>query len=876
MIEFQTEKHEDREIFAELNALLSAWFKWKFEKFSEPQKYAILNIHRHENTLVSAPTGSGKTLSAFAGILSELLNLDEAGQLEEKVYCIYVSPLKALNNDIEKNLREPLNDLEKAAKKLNKKIGIRVAVRTGDTTASEKQSMLRKPPHILITTPESLAIVLNAPKFREKLREIQFVIVDEIHSLASNKRGTHFSLTLERLERLSPGFTRIGLSATVSPLEEVAKYLAGLNGKDFRNCKIVDVSALKSLDLQVISPINNFINTTSKEIFSSMYAKLHELIQKHTTTLIFTNTRSATERVVHNLKDIYPKFYGANIGAHHSSLSKEHRLNIENRLKEGELKVVVSSTSLELGIDIGFIDLVVLLSSPKGVARALQRVGRSGHKLHDIVKGRLVVIDRDDLIECSVLLKDAIEKKIDKLQIPENALDVLAQHIYGAAIAEVIHIDELWKMIRNSYCYRNLERIDFNEVISYLAGEFYELENRHVYAKIWLDEETGNIGKKGKLARVIYMNNIGTIPEESMIKVKIQDQVIGVIDEMFAEYLKKGDVFVLGGNTYEFKHSRGMTIQVNAAYQRPPTVPSWFSQMLPLSFDLAIEIGKFRELMEEKFNLNKSKKEIAEFIHAYLYVDKNAANAIYEYFKEQYLYSVIPHNRKIVVETYRERDTFNHIFHSLYGRRVNDALSRAFGFVLGKIIHKDIEIVLNDNGFILKSSERLPIERAAKAINSRDLKYILERAIDDSEILKRRFRHCASRALMILRSYKGRTKTVGKQQMSARLLLSAVRRISENFPILKETKREILEDVMDIQNTEEIIKLIEKGKIQLIEINVNSPSPFAFNLFLQGYADILKVEERIEFIKRMHEKVMQKIEGKNFKEKPLLEEVLKF
>jgi len=515
-IEFQKEKHSDEEIFKALNPLLSSWFKETFGSFTEPQRFGLLNIHYKKNTLISAPTGTGKTLAAFAGILSELLNLSEAKQLEERIYCVYVSPLRALNNDIQRNLLEPLNEIKK---KIN--INIRIAIRTSDTTLSERQKQLRKPPHILITTPESLAILLSSPKFIENLKKTEWLIVDEIHALADNKRGAHLSLSMERLQKLNPKLCRIGLSATIAPLEEIAKFLVGLEKGKERDCKIVDVRFIKSLDLKVISPLNDLINTTQKEMQDALYEKLDELIQKHKTTLVFTNTRSGTERVVNHLKEKFPKNYGGNIGAHHSSLSRSKRLNIEERLKQGKLKVVVSSTSLELGIDIGFIDLVILLGSPKSISRALQRIGRSGHKLHDTIKGRIIVLDRDDLIECSVLLKNAKENSLDKINIIENALDVLAQQIYGITINEKIHEKELFELIKQSYCYRNLTYNEFESVIDYLSGEHLELERRNVYAKIWHDKETGFIGRRGKLARLIYMTNIGTIPDEAKIEVKI-------------------------------------------------------------------------------------------------------------------------------------------------------------------------------------------------------------------------------------------------------------------------------------------------------------------------------------------------------------------
>ncbi|MCG2718708.1 MAG: hypothetical protein L6408_07740, partial [Nanoarchaeota archaeon] len=555
-----------------------------------------------------------------------------------------------------------------------------------------------------------------------------------------------------------------------------------------------------------------------------------------------------------------------NVGAHHGSLSKELRFNIEERLRKGELKVVVSSTSLELGIDIGFIDLVILLGSPKSVARALQRVGRSGHQLHSVTKGRLIVLDRDDLVECSVLLKSAVEKKIDKIHIPKNALDVLAQHIYGIAIADRIHIDELLKLVRQSYCYNSLDRKAFQDVLDYLTGKFISLEDRNVYAKIWHDEETGMIGKRGKLARLIYMTNIGTIPDEAQVQIKVGAQLVGTIDEGFLERLRPGDVFVLGGQVYQFKFSRGMVAQVTASPDRPPTVPSWFSEQLPLSFDLAIEIGKFRKLMSEKFCANKGKQEIINFINDYLYVDKKAGESIYNYFFEQFNYAKIPSNTLILIEQYKSNKTNYAIFHTLFGRRVNDCLSRSIAFAISRSQHKDVEIGITDNGFYVASDKRVDARKALELLKSDDIEKVLNLAIDKSEVLKRRFRHCATRALMILRRYKGREKRVGRQQVSSMLLMSAVKRISIDFPILKEARREVLEDLMDIENTKKVLQGIEKKLIKVEEIISDMPSPFAFNLVIMGYTDIMKIDDKIEFLRRMHQNIVARVYLKKGKE----------
>ena len=856
MIEFIKKPNTDEEIFNVLNPIVKKWFKGKFGTFCLPQKYGIMSIHSRQNTLISAPTGSGKTLTAFLSILNELIDSSEKKILENKIYCIYVSPLKALNYDLEHNLLEPLKEMEEIA---GHSFGIRIAVRTGDTTAYEKSKMLKNPPHILITTPESLGIILSSIRFIEHLKNVDWVIVDEVHALAENKRGVHLSISLERLQRLSSYITRVGLSATIAPIEEIASYLAGFENSKSRVCKVVDVMFIKKMDLKVLCPIPNLIEASHEEMHEAMYNLIDDLIQKHRTTLIFTNTRSATERVVDHLKDKFPKNYTENIGAHHGSLSKTLRRSLENRLRQGKLKVVVSSTSLELGIDIGYIDLVILLGSPKSVARAIQRIGRSGHKLSDISKGRIIVLDRDDMVECAVLLKSAIEKKIDRIHLPKNCLDVLAQQILGIAISENILVKEVFELVKRSYCFKELKYEDFKEIIEYLSGKYISLEDRHVYAKIWYDEETGMIGRKGKMTRVIYMTNIGTIPDETFVTVKIGEQTIGKLDEAFLERLHRGDVFVLGGDKYEFLYSKGTVAYVNASVHRPPTIPSWFSEMLPLSFDLANEISHFRYLMEEKLRLGKTKEDIVDFINTYLYVDMNTANSIYEYFREQFLYASIPTEKKIVIETYVSEGKKYFIFHALFGRRVNDALSRALAYIISRSEHHDIEVGINDNGFYFASQKKMDVKKALKLLKAEKLDLLLNMAIEHTEVLKRRFRHCATRALMILRNYKGHQKRVGRQQVSSMILMTAVKRISNEFPILKEARREVLEDLMDIDNAKLVLKKIESKNMSITHISTTIPSPFAFSLILQGYVDLLKMGDKVEFIRRMHQMVLAKI-----------------
>ena len=863
MIKIVKEPYEETQIKAVLHPLINKWFFKKFKKFSLPQLYGVMEIHQRRNVLISAPTGATKTLTGFLSILNELVDSAKKGILEDKVYAIYISPLKALNYDIEYNLKRPLEEMEE----LNgEPLGIRLGVRTGDTTPYQKQKMLKNTPHILITTPESLAIMINSPKFKEKLTDVQWVIIDEIHALADNKRGVHLSLTMERLQRVSPGLCRVGLSATVAPLDEMARFLVGYTAEKERDCNLVDVQFIKEMDLQVLSPVKSLVETDYMMKHQKMYDLIDRLVKQHKTTLIFTNTRAATERVVHNLKEMFPTHFNAeNIAAHHGSLGKEARFKTEQDLRDGTLKVVVSSTSLELGIDIGYVDLVICLGSPKSVARFLQRAGRAGHQLHSTVKARIIVMDRDDLVECSLLLKSAIEKRIDRIHFPRAALDVLAQHIYGIAINGVINVHELFYLIKNSYCYRNLQWDEFSDLIKYLSGHYAALEDRHVYARIWYDQETGNIGKRGKMARIIYMTNIGTIPEESYVTVKIGPQIVGTIDESFLERLRPGDVFVLGGSVYMFRFSRGMVAQVSSSVNRPPTVPSWSSEQLPLSFDLAMAINKFRNLMQDQLASKSKKIEVMAFIKKYLYIDDKAANSIYTYFKEQFDYAVIPSDKQILIESFSDRGMNYVIFNTLFGRRVNDCLSRALAFIIGRSQHRDVEIGVTDNGFYLAGNKSFNALRAFELLKQEKFRDILEQAIDRSEVLQRRFRHCAARSLMMLRSYMGKKKSVGRMQVNSRILYCAVQKIGKNFPILKEARREVLEDLMDYANAQLIVDEIVKVRINVKEKNGEIPSPFAFNLVVAGYSDVIKIEDKQEFLRRMHQQVVAKISLKDGK-----------
>ena len=607
MIDRVTKRATRKEVMEMMDPLIAEWFESKFTDLTEPQSYAVPVIHQRKNILVSSPTGSGKTLTAFLSIINELFKYSKEGKLEDRIYAVYISPLKALANDINKNLETPLREMhELATAKGYDWPRIRVGVRSGDTSQAERQKQLRSPPHIFITTPESLAMVLAAPKFREKFMDVEYVVIDEIHEVCDSKRGVHLSLTLERLQELcKKQFTRIGLSATLAPIEGIASYLVGYHKGEMRDVNILEVKTRRNLDLQVICPTEDITTLPYEIVNSKMYDTLKEMIDAHQTTLVFTNTRSGTESVVYKLKERGLE----SIEAHHGSLSKETRLDVESRLKEGKLKCVVSSTSLELGIDIGSVDLVVQIGSPKSVAKGLQRIGRSGHSHVKVPKGRMMVFDLDDLVECAVLCRAAHIRNIDRVTIPENSLDVLAQSVVGMSIEKRWTVDEAFEMTRRAHCYHTLSREQFVQVLRYL-GSRDSFEG--VYSKIWFDEQEGVFGRK-KGARMIYFLNQGTIPEEANYKVFTEKgTLVGDLSEKFVERLATRDVFVLGGKSYEFVRAKGMKAFVRNAQGRKPTVPSWTGEMLPRSFDLSMEIAKFRGEMAHR--LGEEEKPLEDWL----------------------------------------------------------------------------------------------------------------------------------------------------------------------------------------------------------------------------------------------------------------------
>ncbi len=877
MIELCKQHFSDEESLAGLNTDVSKWFTGKYKSLTPPQRYSLKLIKDKKNLLITAPTGSGKTLSAFIAIISDLVDEARKDALEEKVYCIYVSPLRALNNDIYRNLSVPLDEIySMQGMKGFKKVGI--GIRTGDTTQKDRQRMLAHPPNILITTPESLAILLNSERFSKSFKDLRYVVIDEMHELANNKRGVHLSLSLERLsEMIGHGFIRIGLGATLFPLEDAARFLVGYEGSKERDCCIVDANWDKKMEYVAMCPMQDIVNAPDSRIEDSVYRIINNIVKKNRTTLIFTNTRSGTERTVFSLYKKF-KYEEGSIAAHHGSLSREARLGVEKMLKKGDYKCVVSSTSLELGIDIGTIDNVILLGSPKSVSRALQRFGRSGHNFNDVAKGEAIVLNRDDLVECAVMLDSAKKRHLDSFSTPKNCLDVLSQHIMGMSLNKVWDVDSAFDTVRNAYPFHTLDKIDFMRTLEYLAGKYVGLESRRVYGKIWYDEKEQKFGKRGKLARLIYYLNLGTIPDEVAVDVYTKDKwPVGSIEEDFLSRLKPGDIFVLGGKVYQFESARGMRCIVSRADGKSPTIPPWFSEQLPLTYELATDIGRFREAMDNGISIKgkaipigrkniEISKDAGRMLES-MPIDRNARISILNYFVEQKLScGYIPNDRFILIEaTANQSDDRNiYIFHSLFGRRINDTLSRVIAMIIGEYFNVDVALSISDNGFVVitDSDTKLSkknLERVMDIASGADISHLIKKNIRRTEMLKRRFRHSAARSFMILKNYKGFKISVRKQQFNADALIKAVESIGEDFPVLKETYREILEDVMDIKRCKGLLNDIKNGEVKYKVISTDIPSPFSHMLITLGEADVVMMADRRKRLRELHALVMKQI-----------------
>src|SRR5881296_2008765 len=779
---------------ADFLSFVRRWFDETFAQATRPQLEGWEAIASGRDTLIVAPTGSGKTLAAFLWALDHLHRLGLEKRLEDRVYVVYVSPLRALNNDIEKNLRAPLAGIRAAAAAEGLKLPeIRVAVRTGDTLAAQRQAMTRRPPHVLITTPESLFILLTSERFRPALAHTRFLIVDEIHALMGSKRGAHLALSLERLQAVAEARDtasrpqRIGCSATVSPIESALAFLTGATGAD---AIAVDAGFTRDLDLQVLAPVDDFLTAPSDTIWEAALQQIAELVRAHRTTLVFAQSRRAAERLARDLNDRIPD---GKVAAHHGSLSRRARLEAENRLKDGELQALVATSSLELGIDVGAIDLVVQLQSPRNIAAALQRVGRAGHLLSRTSKGRIIVTRGEELLEAAAVVRSIQGRQLDRVVMPEAPLDVLAQQVVAAVAAESLTVDVLHARFKNAAPYRTLSREDFVAVVRSLA-EPLPAEVKGAAPRILWDRVNDRLhARRG--SRFLALTSGGTIPDAGLFDVFVAetDLKVGTLDEEFVTESLPGDVFLLGSHAWKIVKVRSDRVLVEDAQGMSPTIPFWKGEHPSRSWELGLAVGRLRRDAAERLDA----ADFAEWASDACGLDARAAGAMRAWLvKAGEILDGVPDDQGIVVESFSDEMGGRHaMIHSVFGMRINGAwgmaikekLRRSFGLV-AEAAHVDDGILLSfAPGQVPPSPERLPTLVAPE-----ELDVLLGEALIGSPLFGTRFRHAAVRALFIPRTYKGQRTPAYLQRLKADALLETVRG-QPDFPLEQRVGLEALQ-----------------------------------------------------------------------------------
>ena len=831
-----------------------AWVKATFGTLTPPQAAAIPLVHRSEHVLISAPTGTGKTLAAFLAILSELTAEHQRGALTAGIHAVYISPLRALGYDVQRNLERPLAEIcesflpgcNEPGQDGERLVPIRVASRTGDTTPAARRQLTTRPPHILVTTPESLAILLSTPSFAPNFAGVRWVVVDEVHAVAGNKRGTHLALSLERLAsvaRRDP--VRIGLSATVAPVEVVASWLGGVP----RRPAVVTWRAPRDAVFAVRSVLTGDVVPNPQAVQRAVAESVAERIAQHRTTLVFTNTRGATERLAHRLK---ARFGEDAVAAHHSSLAREQRLDVEDRLRAGGLRAVISSTSLELGIDIGTVDETVLVSSPRDVTRALQRIGRSGHRIDRHPIGLFVATGADDLLECIVVSERCRAGALDPIRAPVAPLDVLAQQLVGMAAEREWREDDAYALVRRAAPYAELTREDFDAVLGYLAESSEAMEERRVYAK--LEREDGVFRARGRSVQTIFYQNVGTIGGAASIRVKARGtgELLGTVEEEFLEQVRPGDRFLLGGRVWSFMFAQGMTAFVAPASGRP-SVPRWISEILPATAGVARGVGELRSWARDVCRL-RGEEGLASAIIERAGIDAGDARAVASYVAAQDALSPIPEANDILVERWTDPDDSRVVVHAVtspLGRRANEALARAVALRAGR---SSAGVLVDDQAFAL----RLPLrstwreEELPGLFAWEGLREDVRAAVARSDLWGRRFRQVAAIGLMLVKNYRGHSRFIGGMQHNARKIWSVLEREHPEFPLVRETFRTVLEDDFDIAGAESWLRECD-GRITMRDLDV--PPPFHFRLLAAGTTDSMLLEERDAFLRRLWEQV---------------------
>ena len=839
------------------------WFEQQFEAPTPAQLDAWAAIRRGSHTLIAAPTGSGKTLAAFYAGLDRLVS--QGNELAGGVQILYVSPLKALNNDIHRNLQIPLAGIAELL--ADSAPDIRLAVRTGDTPADERRKMAARPPHILVTTPESLYLLLTSASGRAMLASVATLIVDEIHAMLGDKRGSHLSLSIERLEDLTSQaggrpLQRIGLSATQKPVATVARYLTGTGNGEQSRCEIIDTGFQRKMEISVEVPGSPLSAVMSAELWEELYLRLVELILAHNTTLVFVNTRRLSERLALALSE---RLGDGVVSAHHGSMSRDHRFTAEQQLKEGRLKVLVATASIELGIDIGHVDLVVQFSSPKSIAAFLQRVGRSGHSIDGTPKGILFPLSRDDLVEAAALLAAIRAGNLDRIQAPDKPLDILAQQIVAevSTIEEGLQLDRLFAWSRRAWPYRNLERSEFDDVVAMLA-EGYTTRRGRRGSLLHLDAINGRIrARRG--ANLVALTNGGAIPDmfDYQVVLDPQDVVVGTLNEDFALESLPGDVFTLGSHSWQMIRVDGLKVRVRDAHGAHPTIPFWFGEGPGRTRELSAAVSGLRKHLAEMLAEGSAESAIS-WLTGELEFDPAAAAQLVDYLHAGMRgLGVMPTHETIVMERFFDEVGDMHlVIHAPFGARLN----RAWGLALRKRFCRsfnfELQAAANEDNIVLSlgSVHSFPLEEVFRYLNSKTVRDVVIQAMLDAPMFEVRWRWNATRSLAIQRNRNGRRVPPQWQRMDAEDLVAHVfpdqiacqenltgKREIPAHPLVSQTVHDCLTEAMDMDALTALLKDMEQDKLTLISRDLREPSPFAqeiINARPYAFLDDAPFEER--------------------------------
>jgi len=839
---------------ATFHPAVAAWFERSFAGPTPAQAEAWPAIQAGRHVLIAAPTGSGKTLAAFLAAIDGLVRQGLAGELRDETQIVYVSPLKALSNDIRRNLETPLAGIREALREQGlPDVEIRSWVRTGDTPAGERQQMGRRPPHIVVTTPESLYILLGSQSGRAMLATTRTVIVDEIHAVAGNKRGSHLAVSLERLAALAGGrLLRIGLSATQRPIQTVARFLVGAEGGE---CTIIDTGHRRARDLAIEVPSSPLEAVMSGDVWQEVYDRLAELVREHRTTLVFVNTRRLVERVTRHLSD---RLGADQVTAHHGSLAKELRLDAEQRLKAGALKALVATASLELGIDIGEVDLVCQLGSPRGIATFLQRVGRSGHAVDGTPKGRLFPLSRDELVECSALLDSVRRGELDHLSIPEGPLDVLAQQIVAEVAAEEWSEDGLYALFRRSWPYRDLQRNDFAEVVAMLAQGFTTRRGRRGSL---LHHDAVNHRLRGRRgARLTALTSGGTIPDNADYQVLLEpeNQLIGTVNEDFAVESLAGDIFQLGNNSYRILRVERGTVRVADAEGLAPNIPFWLGEAPGRSDELSQSVSRLRQELAERL------PQARQWLVGEIGIVEPAADQLIEYLAAaRAALGVLPTHDTIVLERFFDAiGGMQLVIHSPHGSRIN----RAWGLALRKRFCRkfnfELQAAATEDNIVLSltTAHSFDLAEVQRYLHSASVRQLLIEALLDAPMFMTRWRWVAGVALSLPRFRGGKKVPPPLARMDAEDLLAAIfpdqiacaenlagAREIPDHPLVRQTIADCLDEAMDASGLERLLSGIEAGQIRIVARDLTEPSPLALEVLSArpyAYLDDAPLEER--------------------------------